>query len=297
MTVGRFLAISLQFGSLQSAVRQVAMLALSLLFLISPAFSQTKNAENGYTLLFEIEVEAKDFTTDKLQNIYLLNTKNEIVKYTPTGQEQFRYPNTTLGEPTYLDATNPFNLLLYFPDYQQIVTLDRTLNLAAELNLLQLGLFQVNALGMAGDGNIWVYDEVNFRLKKIRKDGSVVLQSADLSLELRQGIRPNFLLERGQQVYLNDPEMGVLVFDVFGRYSKTLPLKGLTSFQVIGDKLIFMENDQLQSFHLQALLQSPLRLPMSTDDKPDGISAEKKVRVEKNTLYILEENELKAYRF
>jgi hypothetical protein len=258
--------------------------------------SQTKST-NAYTLLFEIKTDAKDFTTDKLQNIYLLDAKNEIVKLTPEGKEQFRYPNTTLGEPSYLDATNPFNLLLYFSDFQNVVTLDRTLNLAGEINLQELGFFRVNALGMAGDGNLWIYDEVDFRLKKIGRDGRIILQSADLSLELRQGLRPNFLIERDQQVFLNDSEIGVLVFDVFGRYLKTIPIKGLEDFQVVGRELVFLENHQLQSFHLDAYLQSPLRLPAPLANSSKDISEEKKVRLEKDRLYILEKGKLQVYQF
>jgi len=270
---------------------------LSFLFFISPIFSQNDKINDDYIFLFELSQNAKQFTTDKLQNIYILGEKNEIIKFTPEGKEQFRYPNTTIGEPDYLDATNPFNLLLYFSDFQNVVTLDRTLNLAGEINLQQLGFFRVNALGMAGDGNLWVYDEVEFRLKKIGQDGRVILQSGDLGLELQKSISPNFLLERNQQVFLNDPKLGVLVFDVFGRYLKTLPLMDLSEFQVVGDELVFMEKGQLQSFHLKALLQSPLRLPVSENGEEEVQSAEKRVRVEKDRLYILDEGRLKVYRF
>ena len=230
----------------------------------------------------------KAFTTDKLQNIYYLSTKNEIVKLKPDGTEQFRYINKTLDEPTYLDATNPFNLLLFYPDYQNVVTLDRTMNLAGQYSLFQLNLFQVNAIGAAGDGNLWVYDEVTFRLKKIGLDGRVILQSSDLSLELGENIKPNLLLERGQQVYLNDPAYGILVFDVFGRHSKTLPIMGLTTFQVSGDQLLYWNQGQLKSFHLKALLEVGIRLPV-------GVPPESKVRVEKDRFYALVGRSLKVY--
>lgn len=272
--------------------------AIASLFFISfffyPLFSQNKKNADAYTFLFELKTNAKKFTTDKLQNIYLVGAKNEIVKLTPEGGEQFQYPNTTLGEPSFLDATNPFSLLLYFPDFQNVVTLDRTLNLASEMDLQQLGFFRVNALGLSGDGNLWVYDEVDFRLKKIGRDGRVILQSSDLALELGKSLRPDFLVERGQQIFLNEPEVGILVFDVFGRYMKTLPLLGLSGFQVVGDELIFWENGRLHSFHLQALLQSSLRLPQAVADE---ILEEVKVRIEKDRLYILKGGKLSVYRF
>ncbi len=246
--------------------------------------------KNHYQLLYELSIDAAQFTTDKLQNIYFISNKSEIVKLNPDGTEQFRFVNKTLGNPTYLDATNPFNLLLFYPDYQNVITLDRTMNLAGQFNLFELGLFGLDAVGMAGDGNLWLYDAVNFRLKKVGKDGQIVVQSADMSLELGRTIRPNFLLEGGQVVYLNDPDLGILVFDVFGKYLKTIQIVGLERFQVFGDELLFFQKGQLHSFHLLTLLQSAVLLPRS-------ISTDSHLRVEKDRFYVLENGKLQVFRF
>jgi hypothetical protein len=253
-----------------------------------PAASGTSG--EAYRLLFTIDAQAKNFTTDKLQNIYLLTPDNEVVKYTPQGQEQFRYPNKTLGNASCLDATNPFHLLLFFPDYQNVLTLDRTLNPTGQFNLLQFGLFQVNAVGMASDGRLWVFDEVDFRLKKFESDGTLVTEGNDLSLVLGKTIRPNFLVEKDQLVYLNDPKVGILVFDVFGQYQKTLPIQALTEFQVFEDQLIYFKEGKLYSFHLKALLESVIRLP-------EGARRDDKVKVQKDRLYLLGENSLRVFKF
>lgn len=245
--------------------------------------------QERHDLLFVIPAEAKNFTTDKLQHIYLLTAGNEVIKFTPDGFEQFRYPNKTLGDATYLDATNPFLLLLFFPDYQTVVTLDRTLTMSGQYNLQKFGLFRVNAVGMAGDGNLWVYDEVDFRLKKIELDGTVVTEGGDLSLVLGKAIRPNFLTEKDQLVYLNDPGEGVLVFDVFGQYQKTLPITGLASFQVIDDQLIYFRQNGLYSFHLKSLLESPVRLPKGLEDGS-------KIAVQNDRLYVLEKGRVRVYK-
>ena len=268
---------------------------LGLLFVLcfSGVFCQNIDSakiENQYQLLYQLDIEALDFTTDKLQNIYYISPENEVVKLRPDGTEQFRYLNKTYGLPTYLDATNPFNLLLFYPDYQNVIVLDRTMNLAAQFNLFQLGLFGLEAVGMAGDGNLWAYDPVNFRLKKIGRTGSVILQSNDLSLELNRSFQPVFLTERDQQVFLNDPEQGILVFDVFGKYLKTLPILHTDHFQIVGGQLLFVADGQMQSFHLQSLLQSPIKLPA-------GISENSKLRVEKERLYVLDKEGLKVFRF
>ncbi len=255
-----------------------------------PGSAAPQTAGSQYKLLFTLDIEATCFTTDKLQNIYYISRKNEVVKLKPDGTEEFRYINKTLGEPVHIDATDPFNLLLFYPDYQNVITLDRTMNLAGQFNLFDLGLFGVDAVGMAGDGNLWLYDALTFRLKKIGKDGVTISQSSDLSLELNQFVKPNFLLERDQEVFLNDPNSGIMVFDVFGKHLKTLPLLGLDRFQVIGDQLLFFKEGQLHSFHLKALLQSPVLLP-------EGVLKENKIWIDIDRLYVLGSKKLEVYQY
>ncbi len=257
---------------------------------LRPAESTEPVSDSQYDLLLDLDIEAVGFTVDKLQNIYYFTKKSEIVKLWPDGSEQFRYINKTLGLPTYIDATNPFNLLLFYSDYQTVVTLDRTMNLAAQFNLFDIGLFGVEAVGMASDGNLWVYDVVNFRLKKIAKDGKTLLQSGNLGLELDRSITPKSLIEREQIVYLNDPEFGIMVFDVFGKYLKTLPLKGIEQFQIVGEQLLFFRGGIMEAFHLNSLLQNPILLP-------DEIAKGDKIMVAKDRLFVLSPKKLRIYMF
>lgn len=258
------------------------LLLLLLLHLVKP-----NNSLAQAPIVFPEKV--KNFTTDKLGNVYALATNNQLVKYTPEGQEQFRYPNRTLGEASLLDATNPFHILLFFPQHQTVLLLDRTLNLMSQINLFSLGFQGVKTMGMASDGKLWVYDETSFLLKKINTDGTVVVESTDLSLAIGKPIRPVFLLEREQTVFLSDPNVGVLVFDVFGQYRKTIELQGLTSFQVMDEQLIYAKNGQLWSFHMLALLEKPYTLPFE-------IHAEAKVQLSNGQFYILENEVLVGHR-
>jgi hypothetical protein len=155
---------------------------------------------------------------------------------------------------------------------------------------MQFGLFQINAVGMASDGRLWLYDEVNFRLKKIESNGEMVTEGADMSLVLGKTIKPTSLVERDQPVYLIDPALGILVFDIFGQYQKTLPITGLASFQVFEDQLIYFSGGQLFSFHLKALLEKPVQVPT-------GMDAGDKVEVQKDRLYVLNKMGLTAFQF
>jgi len=204
------------------------------------------------------------YTTDRLCNIYLINENYEILKYTPDGKESYRYSNTRLDRPNFIDATDPFNILVFYPDYQTIILLDRTMTHTATLNFSDFDFFNVNAVAFSSDNKLWVYDELNFRLKKINRNGKILQESDDLSLLLDSDFKPNFIVEREQKVFVNDPDLGILVFDAFGQYVKRLDFKGLTDFQVSRNLLIFRdEENAAQIFHLNSLLTSPANISES----------------------------------
>ena len=248
------------------------------------------NTDSTYTFVTKITDQAKFFTTDKLRQIYLVTEKNEVIKYDPSGKELFRYNNNRLGDLKQVDVTNPFNILLYYPAYQTAVTLNRTLSQTGEFQLLDLNLLEVNAIGMSNDNNIWVFDENTSKLKKINGAGAIVLQSNQLNMVLGFLPKPNFILERENMVYLNDPKAGVLVFDNYGQYVKMLDLKGLSDFQVLDNQLIYREKEKLMAFHLQTLTTRSIELPA-------GIRAEDHIRIQNNRLFVEKDKQLLVYRF
>lgn len=232
---------------------------LSLFFMTS--HSMSAQVDSIQEVHGKILGKAHFYTTDRLCNIYLINDNYEILKYTPEGIESYRYSNNRLDRPTFIDATDPFNILVFYPDYQTIILLDRTMTHTATLNFSDFDFFDVNAVAFSSDNKLWVYDELNFRLKKIDRNGKTLQESDDLSLLLDSDFKPNFIVERELKVFVNDPDIGILVFDAFGQYVKRLDFRGLTDFQVSRNLLIFRDEDKkAQIFHLSSLLTSPAKL-------------------------------------
>ncbi len=197
------------------------------------------SAQSGFRLLFQIPQPAKRIAADKLRQLYVVTPANEVIKYSPEGRVLYRFNNNTLGDLGLIDATDPFNLLLYYPDFQIVLILDRTLNPLGEYNLWEYGLFQPRAVGMANDNLLWVYDEIAFRLKKLNRQGHVVTQSDDLNLLLARPPKPVALMARNNQVYLNDPQAGILLFDNFGQYLRAIPVTGAEHFHTFDDESLW----------------------------------------------------------
>ncbi len=232
-----------------------------------------------YKLLHTLDISSPVFTTDQLRNVYTVTKTNEVIKYTPQGQIQFRYNNNTLGNLTFIDATDPFNLLLFYPDFRRVILLDRTLSETGAFDLFNLDVIDVPAVGISSDNNLWIYDDLKFNLKKIDRNGRVLQESNNISLVLGKTLEPNFILERDNGLYVNDPEIGILVFDLFGNYSKRIDVKGLVQFQIIDEQLVYWQKGALHVFNLKSLQTRSMDLQLSLDE-------EQLVRIEKDRLYV-----------
>lgn len=243
-----------------------------------------------YKLVQTIATNAHYFSTDKLQNLYLVSPKNEVVKHDKIGREIFRYNNNRLGDLMLIDANNPFKIGLFYPELGNFIFLDRTMTEVGNFRFYDYNFIQIDAVALAADNNIWLYDKLDFQLKKINQRGKIVFESGDLSLTINRPLSPNFMVEREQQIYVNDPTLGILVFDVFGQFEKILEFKGLTEFQVLNGQLIYFQNGKLQAFNLQSLLTQEVKLP-------EGVGEDAEILVQKNRMYILEKGALQVFEF
>lgn len=279
-------------GSFNLSIKHILSLFifLSLSSCSFPTQAQGDEDTTAYTLIAEIPVVSTYSTTDKLQQLYISTTDNTIVKYSTEGKALFRYNNNTLGDVSFIDATDPFNILVYYPDFKTIITLDRTLNKTGEFNLFDFDIADVQVVAMSNGNTIWFYDNATFKLKKISPNGTIEIESDDLSLLLQQSIKPNFMVERNNQVYINDPDLGIYVFDIFGQYIKPIDIKGLNEFQILKEQLLYLEGQSLHVFHLKALVDKEIVLPKKVTEND-------RIQVQKDKLFWIGEETVQIYQF
>jgi len=234
------------------------------------------------TLVFNkiktIETKCSYFTTDNLGNIYSVQ-KDRITKYSVTGDSLYSQSFKWMGEITSVDATNALRILVFSRDLNRLMILDNTLSVQGEvIKLENLGMqFTSLVCQSPNNSNLWVYNMGEFRLLRLNKDFSVANNSGNLTQVLGISINPDFILEADNHLYLNDPELGILVFDMFGGYVKTLPLKGLHSFQIIGNSVFYLAADKLITFEVTGLAESSFDLPLTEIQN---------FRIEKDKLYL-----------
>lgn len=221
-----------------------------------------------FKLLHILPEPATTFAVDKLQQVYLVTPSNTLVKYLPDGQEQFRYNDNTQGTLTYVEPTDPFNVLLFYSEFQSVATLDRTMNQRALLLLYSSNLVNTSAVGLARDNNIWAYDQATFTLHKIGPTGETLLRSDDLSAQLSEPPVVTQLVARSNWLYLLSPTQGVFLFDNFGQFHQLLPYTGYEAMQVVEDRIILFKSGELLAHNTKTLqtfvLPSPAAIQKAT---------------------------------
>jgi hypothetical protein len=247
-------------------------------------------AANDYTLVYSQPIKGTVLTSDKFGAAYVITSKKELYKFSPTANTFVTYSLIKYGQPTHIDASNPLKVMLFFNDYDIIVFLDNTLSEKTVVRLQNLGLQQVEVVCLALDNNIWMYDELIFKLRKVDENLNVIRESDDLSLLFNAMIKPTFLLEADNRLFVNVPNMGVHVFDVFGAFSQTIPLNDLDDFQVFKQQLVYFKEGKLYSYNLQTFDTRQIPLPEVSGTILD-------VHIQSERLVVLTDTELLVYAY
>ncbi|MBK9285708.1 MAG: hypothetical protein IPM51_15530 [Sphingobacteriaceae bacterium] len=199
--------------------------------------------------VFTIKTKHNYFTTDNLGNIYAVND-DELLKYLANGKFFNRYSNLKLGSITSVDAVNPLKILLYYRDFQQIVFLDNQLTSNSDnISLEALGHEQTELVCASANNSFWIYDKQNNELTRFNENSKKTASTGNLKQILQSELNPNFMLEYNNYLYLNCPQTGIYVFDIFGAYSKLIALKNIQKFRVNDDLIYYQKDSSICSYN------------------------------------------------
>ena len=191
------------------------------------------------SLIKTLKGDIKDFSTDNLGNIYLLTPTNQIKKVTENGDSIAVYNDVRrYGKIYFVDATNPLKVLVYYKDFSAVIVLDRLLNVQAAIELRKQNILQVTAITGSYDNNIWLYDELDSKIKKVDNNGNVLLESTDFRQIFDSVPSPLVMYDRDGFLYLYDSKKGLIVFDYYGGMKNNYQLLHLSDLQVIDKNTI-----------------------------------------------------------
>jgi len=234
-----------------------------LLFLSFLCFHSLK-AQSWISDSIQVDYNVRSIYIDPLSNKYLVSEEMQIQKYKPDGTFWNRYENNRLGSIGWVDVSNPFMVLVFYPQYQSLVILDNNMSESGRLNFSSIGFGNVRTAAISDDNNIWILDEGNRKLTKIKTSGEIVVDGIPYFGFDIDGSKPIHLLQKSNFVYISQAGKKVQVFDIFGKWVKSIDLEGLT-FVIYIDKSIFYKDDnKIVEYPIDNLNIEPLKtLPLS----------------------------------
>jgi len=224
-------------------------------FVVFFAFLGICNAQSdsAFKLIKVIKGDFVDFTVDNLDNIYILNSRNQIKKLNSKGDSIAIFNNVkNFGKATLIDVSNPLKILLYYKDFATIVTLDRYLNVVNNIDLRRQNILQVKTIGQSYDNKIWLYDEQESKLKKIDDDGSLLLETPDFRLLVGQAPSPIKIFDEDKFVYVCDTLLGIYVFDYYGSLKNNIMISHWQNLKVAGKYVFGSKDDTLYRYEIKS---------------------------------------------
>lgn len=259
------------------------------IFLLLSLHNAEGQSDTAFYLSKTIEGDIVDFTVDNTGNIYLLTKNNQLKKLDANGDSIAVYnAANAYGDIYYMDVSNPLKILLYYKDFATIVEADRLLRILNTIDLRNLGIFQVKAVGLAYDNNIWIYDELDAKLKRIGDDGSLLDQTTDFRQLFDSVPDPSVIIDQSGLVYLYDTAKGVYAFDHYGSLKSKVSLLNWKDFDVIDKSLIGRKGPFFYKYQLGKM--DILREPVAT-----AYLNAIKIKISYLAVYVLKKDMLQIY--
>lgn len=247
------------------------------------------NAQNDYKLIKSFPVEGWVLACDELKHAYVVNNENNILKLDSLGSLLAIYSENQYGDVSSIDATNPFEILVYYKDYNVAISLDINMNAKQLYKFATIGITDVSSACMSYDNTIWAYDQADSKLKKINSNYKITHESFEVSKLLGGIIEPNYMVERDNMLYVVDEERGIFVFDMYGTYFRSYLFPGVQNLQIINKNLVFFKNGDLNVVDMQTQREEKIILP-------ENVSDIKSTQVTRDYLMLLTKDELNLYK-
>ncbi len=205
------------------------------------------------------------FATDHLGNVYASRT-NTITKYNSNGQQTGVFTKSRYDMFHDVDPSDPFKVLLFNKTSAEILRLDNKMAMHGEpLSLFSLGLPNPTNVCNSWDDGVWIYDQSLHELIRINNQGMIDQRSGNLGQLMPENTEISMIREKNFLLYVAAPAKGLFVFDRYANHIRTIPEKGIRSFQAMSNMIIFCRKGEVHSLHTRTAQTKVLHVPGNTN--------------------------------
>lgn len=191
-------------------------------------------------------------TTDYLGNFYIVCDK-ELWMINNGDSIYKKFSLLGLAELTSIDASNALRIQLYYKDLGKIVYLDnKATDLNLSVDLSNYDLAQASLVCNSYDNATWIYLSTTQSLYRYDRNFNKIISIENITQFLKtKEFDPIFLKEYSNLVYIYDKLNGIICFDIFGAYVKTITLPNIIPIDIQNEKFIYWEEEKIHFMNLE----------------------------------------------
>jgi hypothetical protein len=210
-----------------------------------------------------LKAAADQVSADYYKNLFITDLHGNLYKYDSLGKLQIMYSPPKQSEVSLLDSWRGINIFLFYENFQEYVILDRFLGQTQPLELPpdRVGFARIATFAL--DNNLWLFDDIEFALKKFNTQFDKIDFNTPLDLILdAEDYEITFMREYQNQLFIADKNSGILVFDNLGNYKTKLPFPDVSWFAFLNDEIYFIQGKEIVRYNLYTFREQRSLLPV-----------------------------------
>jgi hypothetical protein len=214
-----------------------------LIFFISLCSQLSGQIKEHYAIKLSENIDL--FKMDVLEQIYTLSEDQYLKKWDKKGNLLFQFINNRDGKLNQIDVRNPLQILLFYSDQQRFITLDRTLTPLKEWQINQEDWGFIGCAATGKNDQIWLFDQFNYQLGSINKEGKIERPKTDLIFCCQQAPEIIYMAQTESHLYLFDHNQGIIQCDLLGQFLLFIPLKEWQKVLTFGNTIWIIKNEKI----------------------------------------------------
>jgi hypothetical protein len=134
-----------------------------------------------------------------------------------------------------------------------------------------------------------VFDAGDLQLKKINKTGEVEQESGNIKQYINDKIAVTQIVDNNDRVFVVDSINGIMVFDLFATYIKTIPIKQVPEVKVQDKSLFYLKGGKMNRYNWQTAQTASFSLP--------DTSRVLRMSIEKERIFLLKPDSVYCYSY
>jgi hypothetical protein len=198
----------------------------------------------------------QDLSPDGIGNYWVVS-ESKINKINAKGQLVAHFSNILLGNPSSLDSSDPFRVMVFYSQNQSILFLNNDAAIIGKpINIVDIGLGEVVLACRSSLGGIWLLHREKAELLRYNNQLNAIEQRISLDEKFIQ-YDPKQMTEHGGILYISFNNNRIARFDTYG--AQLLPLEILHegNFRVESNYLWVKYNDFFLKYNLNELDEYP----------------------------------------